>query len=156
MKFVFMTLASSNEAWSLEARQLYQQKIGHYVSFEHKHLKPKKHARENKDQKIKSESDEILKQIENSDFLLLFDEKGKTFDSISFSRQLEQQMSGGKKRIIFLIGGAFGVSDEVKDRANLKVSLSSFVFNHLVAEVVALEQIYRALTIQKNIPYHNV
>jgi 23S rRNA (pseudouridine1915-N3)-methyltransferase len=58
--------------------------------------------------------------------------------------------------VIFLIGGAFGVSEEVRSRAQLKVSFSAMVFNHLVAELVALEQIYRAFTIIKNLPYHNV
>ena len=78
------------------------------------------------------------------------------WDSYKNSEQLEKATTSGKKRIVFIIGGAFGVSDEIKKQAHLKVGLSAMVMNHLVAETVALEQIYRSLTILNRIPYHNI
>ena len=76
-------------------------------------------------------------------------------DSIKFSEHLNRILGSGKKQVYFLIGGPYGVSDEIKKRASLKVNLSPFTLNHLVAQVVLLEQIYRGFMILKNLPYHN-
>ena len=81
---------------------------------------------------------------------------GRDLTSIEFSKQIEKIETSGKKRTVFIIGGAYGVSENVKMKVNLKISLSKFIMNHLVAEVVVLEQIYRAHTIINRIPYHNI
>lgn len=93
--------------------------------------------------------------IKETDEVILFDERGKSYDSRGFSKELERKLGGGKKRIVFIIGGAYGVDDRIRAVAKSQICMSSFVLNHLVAQTVALEQIYRALCIYKNIPYHN-
>jgi 23S rRNA (pseudouridine1915-N3)-methyltransferase len=156
MKFVILTVASAKENWSDEAAALYFKKLKHFVAVEKLNLKTKKISRDSAEEKIKAEGQAILSALQNDDLLVVFDEKGKSFTSIDFSKQIERILLSGKKRCVFLIGGAYGIDTEVKKRAQLQVSLAPFVMNHLIAEVVALEQIYRAFTIIKNIPYHNL
>jgi len=155
MKAVLYDFKTAKEAWFDEAVLVYTKKIKPFVDFEVTHLKTLKEARDDFGKKKKFEEQELLSKITQDDFFILFDEKGKDLNSLEFSAQLSKAMSGGKKRVVFVIGGAFGVSDVIKSKAHLKVSLSKMVMNHLVAETVVLEQIYRALTIQNRIPYHN-
>ncbi len=155
MKFVVLTCASASEDWSDAAFELYRQKISHFVSFEIKEIKLKKNSRDEKQQKIKADSEAILNEIKSDDFVILFDECGKNLDSLQFSKQIDKVLHSGKKRCLFVIGGAFGVNDSVKMEAQLTLSLSPMVMNHLVAQTVVMEQIYRGFAILKNLPYHN-
>jgi len=155
MKFVLYNLATAKEAWAEEAARLYVQKISHFTSFEIQTLKPKKSPRDEMLLKRKEESELILASLSTDDFVVLFDERGKSFSSIEFSKKIESILSSSKKRAVFIIGGAYGVTEEVRARAQLTVSLSPLVMNHLLAQTVALEQIYRAFTIIKKLPYHN-
>jgi 23S rRNA (pseudouridine1915-N3)-methyltransferase len=155
MKFFLVTCVSASEKWSTEAADLYQKKLKHFISFDLKELKIKKSGRDEKEYKIKSDSDALLEEIQSDDFIVLFDERGESLDSRKFSEKLNLILLSGKKRALFIIGGAYGVDDRVRQRANLKISLSKMVMNHLVAQTVALEQIYRGFTLLKNIPYHN-
>ena len=156
MKLQLIYIQSSKEPWFSEATELYHKKINGFQSFEIKALKAKGLERSQADQKKKLESDLLLKNIETSDYVILFDENGKVFkDSVDFSKFLNQGLESGKQTIKFVIGGAYGSSEELQQRANLKASLSPLTMNHLVATVTALEQIYRGLTILKGIPYHN-
>lgn len=155
MKLIFLNVATAHEEWAALAEQLYLKKISHFHSVELKKLRTTKQGRDSANEKKATESRLILDFLEDSDFLVLLDEKGQKLSSLDFSKKLEQWMMLGKKRIIFLVGGAYGVSEEVKLRANIQISLSTFVFNHLLAQVVIFEQVYRALTIKNNIPYHN-
>jgi len=156
MKFVLYNLATAKEAWADEATRLYTQKISHFNSFEVQTLKPKKSSRDEAAAKKREESELILASLSNDDYVVLFDERGKALNSIEFSKKIESILSSSKKRAVFIIGGAYGVSDEVRQRAQLVVTLSPMVMNHILAQTVALEQIYRAFTIIKNLPYHNV
>lgn len=155
MKLVLVTIASAHEEWSELAEATYFKKIKPLFPFEVKALKPAKISREDKNLKIEQDSKVLLKELSHDDFIILFDERGKKLNSIQFSKELEKIFNGGKKRCVFIIGGAFGVSEELRQKAQLTISFSDMVFNHLIAQTVALEQIYRALTIQKNLPYHN-
>ena len=156
MKFVLCNLATAKEPWADEAARLYTQKINHFNPFEIQTLKPKKSAREDSAVKKKEETELILASLTPGDFVVLFDERGKSLNSIEFSKKIESILMSSKKRSVFIIGGAYGVNDEVRSRADLQVSFSPMVMNHLLAQTVALEQIYRAFTIIKNIPYHNI
>jgi len=150
-----MYLESQKEDWALEAQVLYSEKIKRFSDFEILKIKSPAVARDNKDYKVEEESKLILSKLKPDDYLALFDEGGKLFDSIEFAQNFKRMQESNPKRIIFLIGGAFGVSEEIKKRANQKLSLSKMVMNHHVALNVSLEQIYRAFTIIKGIPYHN-
>lgn len=156
MKAILYDFKTAKEEWFNLAVATYVKKINPFINIEIVSLKSAKTDRDEAVYKKKLESEELLKKISNDDYVILFDETGKDFDSLQFAKQTEIALSTGKKRLVFVIGGAFGVSDEVKARAQIKVSLSKMVLNHLVAEVVALEQIYRAFTIIKRIPYHNI
>jgi 23S rRNA (pseudouridine1915-N3)-methyltransferase len=150
-----MTLSSTHEPWAVQARDLYQKKISHFHPLEILEIKPSKNSRLQAAQKIKDESLKIQESLKPDDFLIVFDERGRKMDSPTFAKNIEKVLLSGKKRCVFLIGGAFGISEVVRRRADLTVSLSEMVYNHLVAQVVALEQIYRGFTILRNIPYHN-
>lgn len=156
MKFVLYNLATAKEPWADEAARLYTQKINHFTAFEIQTLKPKKSSRDEATVKKKEESELILSSLLPGDFVVLFDERGKSMNSIDFSKRIDAILMSSKKRAVFIIGGAYGVNDEVRARADLQVSFSPMVMNHLLAQTVALEQIYRAFTILKNLPYHNL
>lgn len=156
MKARLIYIQSNREAWFQEALNLYLKKINGFVSFEIKALKAKGLDRSNFEEKKQKESDFLLKQLSAKDQVILFDEKGRRMSSsMEFSNQLIRCLESGKQNITFIIGGAYGVSDDLKQRADICISLSSLTMNHLVATVVSLEQIYRGFTIIKGIPYHN-
>lgn len=155
MKFVLLTCASSQEEWVEIAAHKYIQKIKPFIQFEIKNLKLKKSGRDDALVKKKSDSDQILAELEESDYVILFDERGDFLDSKSLSQTVNQVLQSGKKRVVWIIGGAYGVDDRVQKRAQRKISLSKMVMNHLVAQTVILEQIYRSFTILNNLPYHN-
>lgn len=155
LKWALYDFKTSKEPWFEEAEALYTKKIKAFVPFEVQHLKTLKSDRDEAEQKKKFEEKAILEKISNDDFVILLDEKGKKLDSIAFSQLILKTSESGKKRGVFIIGGAFGVTDSIKKRAQVSISLSDMVMNHLVAETVLLEQFYRAQTILNRIPYHN-
>lgn len=156
MKIGFVYLESSKEEWVQKALDVYSKKIERFGDLEIIKIKAPALERDSKDAKLKAESKLILDRLQPNDYVVLFDERGKEFNSIEFSQKLQKTIDQSPKRIVFIIGGAFGVSQEVAARAQLSLSLSKLVFNHHVAIVVALEQIYRSFTIQKGLPYHNL
>ena len=155
MKLKLINVCHSREVFYREAVQVYSAKINHFVPFQLDSVKPQALARNQAQAKIEAESAQILKRLKPDDFVVLLDDQGKSFGSQEFARQVIRLVESGGSQVSWVVGGAFGVSDELKNRAKLKVSLSSLTMNHMVASVVLLEQIYRALTIWKGIPYHN-
>jgi len=103
----------------------------------------------------KREGELITDRIKQYDYLVLLDENGKQMDSLFFSNFINARMMGSQKRLIFLIGGAYGFSDSVYKRANEKISLSKMTFSHQMVRIFFLEQLYRANTILRNEPYHH-
>ncbi|MBX2817865.1 MAG: 23S rRNA (pseudouridine(1915)-N(3))-methyltransferase RlmH [Saprospiraceae bacterium] len=97
----------------------------------------------------------MLEKIRSGDFLILLDEKGKAYSSRQFASFLDRTSMLGKQRAIFVIGGAYGFSDALKSRADHLFALSKMTFPHDLVRIVFLEQYYRALSIQKNLPYHH-
>ena len=134
----------------------YKKRLGRYIKFQLvviPDLKNNKNLTES--QQKEKEGELILAQIETSDLVVLLDEKGKQFSSVSFSDYLQKKMNSGLKRLVFVIGGPYGFGDEVYKRANEKVSLSSMTFSHQMVRLFAIEQLYRAFTILRNEPYHH-
>mgnify|MGYP002620022864 CR=1 FL=1 len=105
-------------------------------------------------QKI-SECGSILKQIQPGDYVVLLDEHGKELDSITFSKWINTKMNTVSKRLVFVIGGPYGFSEEMYARANEKLSLSKMTFSHQMFRLIFIEQVYRAMTILKGEPYHH-
>ncbi len=97
----------------------------------------------------------ILSKLNPDDYLVLLDENGRQFSSFELSRWMEQRLAASDRRLIFLIGGAFGFTPEMYARADMQISLSRLTFSHQMVRVFLLEQLYRAMTILRNEPYHN-
>lgn len=155
MKWIWVTVKSNSESWYDEGCAFYLKKISYYQNIEFIEIKSTKLARDNQQDKIDKESQSILKLLKEDDAVILFDPLGKVLSSEQFATNIEKLKLRSFKRFVFIIGGAFGVADVVRSRAQLVVSLSAMVMNHQVASVMSLEQLYRAITIQKNLPYHN-
>ena len=155
MKIELVSVSSAQEPWFTEALSAYEKKISHLIDFSVVHLKPSKGSRKSASDKKQSDAEVLLSYMKSTDYLILCDEKGTSFTSVAFSKKLESIFSTGKKRVLFMIGGPYGFPDEVKLKANLLLSLSPWTLNHWLAELVMVEQVYRAMSIQKNLPYHN-
>ncbi len=134
----------------------YIKRLGFYISFEFKVIPDLKNTKSLSELLQKQKEGElILKQLEQSDELFLLDENGKTYSSVGFSQFLNKKMSSGLKQLVFVIGGPYGFSEEIYQRANGKISLSQMTFSHQMVRLFFLEQLYRGFTILKNEPYHH-
>ena len=156
MKIVLLSIGKTNEKYLIGGISLYQKRLKHYTSFEMIEIPNiKKSQNLSKLELMKKEGDLILKNILNSDYLVLLDDKGKEYNSLSFSEKIQNWMLSGKKRIIFVVGGAYGFSEEVHQRANEKLSLSKMTFSHQMVRLFFVEQLYRGYSILNNKPYHH-
>jgi 23S rRNA (pseudouridine1915-N3)-methyltransferase len=104
----------------------------------------------------KEEGRLVLSKLTPDDYLVLLDERGREFTSPELAQWLERRLSASHRRLIFLIGGAFGFSPELYARADEQIALSRLTFSHQMARLFLLEQLYRAMTILRNEPYHNL
>jgi 23S rRNA (pseudouridine1915-N3)-methyltransferase len=155
MKVILLTVGGAKERWLKIFLDEYVKKIGFIIEFAVEQLKKKNLARTSALQKKKMESEALLSYFRESDYVVLFDESGRSMNSFQFSKAVEISLHKGRQRVIFVIAGAYGASEELKARAQEKWSLSPLTFNHHIAQAIAVEQIYRALTIWKGIRYHN-
>jgi 23S rRNA (pseudouridine1915-N3)-methyltransferase len=155
MRLGFIVVGGHKEPWLMELTDDYLKKIGYFCPVEINRIKPSKLARGSSAQKLAEESADILKAIKKDDIVILCDERGDSLSSRKFCEKLVRFFERGRPRVVFIIGGAFGFSDEIRARADWQWSLSPLVLNHHIAQAVMIEQIYRAFTIWKNIPYHN-
>ncbi|MAN26831.1 MULTISPECIES: 23S rRNA (pseudouridine(1915)-N(3))-methyltransferase RlmH [Mesonia] len=134
----------------------YFKRLKHYCKFEIELIPDIKKSKKMDEQLQKQKEGElILAKTQASDILVLLDENGKNFSSVGFSNWLQKQMNTGMKQLIFVIGGPYGFSEEVYQRANQKISLSKMTFSHQMVRLFFTEQLYRAFTILKNEPYHH-
>lgn len=134
----------------------YTKRLGFYIKFDLDIIPDIKNAKNlsESEQKIK-EGQLILNKLSPTDYLILLDENGKEFSSIGFSEFLQKKMNSGLKTIVFVIGGPYGFSEEVYQKAEGKVSLSQMTFSHQMIRLFVIEQIYRGFTILNNEPYHH-
>ncbi len=134
----------------------YESRIKHYIGFEIKVLQDVKNAKSLSVEQIKlKEGEIILSQLRDDDDVILLDDKGKDFTSESFAQLIENKMIQNAKNLAFIVGGAYGFSKQVYDRANNKLSLSKMTFSHQIVRLIFAEQLYRAFTIIKREPYHH-
>jgi 23S rRNA (pseudouridine1915-N3)-methyltransferase len=130
----------------------YLERTKRFVHFEVSELKEQSSADEKR--MIAAEGRKLISAIERDDFVTLLDEKGGELDSPQFAEFIVKRQQSGTKRLAFVIGGFAGVSDEVKQRANFRLSLSRMTLTHELARVFLTEQVYRAFTLQAGSPYH--
>jgi 23S rRNA (pseudouridine1915-N3)-methyltransferase len=134
----------------------YTKRLSFYIKFEVEiipDIKNSKNLSEN--QQKETEGELILSKLTPTDQLVLLDENGKKFSSISFSEEMQKKMNSGIKTLVFVIGGPYGFSEQVYQKAQGKISLSLMTFSHQMVRLFIIEQIYRAFTILRNEPYHH-
>ena len=134
----------------------YEKRLSYYINFELQLLPDIKNSKSlsEEQQKIK-EGELILSYVEPSHHLILLDERGKEYTSIAFADELQKKRNTGIKQLTFVIGGPYGFSQAVYQRANSKLSLSKLTFSHQMIRLFFVEQLYRAFTILRNEPYHH-
>lgn len=156
MKIKLLCIGKTSFEFVDEGNKLYQNRLKHFVQFEMITIPDLKNTKNMPVEEIKSkESALLLKNIGTGDKLCLLDEKGSSYTSEKFAGFIGQQLETGVKQLIFVIGGAYGFSEEVYKRANHQISLSKMTFSHQIIRLFFHEQIYRAFTIINGIPYHN-
>lgn len=156
MKISLIVIGKTDASYFVDAINEYKNRLVHYIPFEMEiipDIKNVKNLRE-KQQKEK-EGELILKMLQPGDYLVLLDEHGKSFTSMEFATYLERKMHVVSKRLVFVIGGPYGFSEAVYKAASEKISLSKMTFSHQMIRLIFVEQIYRAMTILNNEPYHH-
>jgi len=134
----------------------YLKRMKRYLKFQIDTIPALKNAKNMSETEIKNkEGDLILSRITNSDFLVLLDENGKEYSSVDFSSYIADRMMQGTKRLVFVIGGAYGFSETVYQKARHQLALSQMTFSHQIIRLIFMEQIYRAFTIINKEPYHH-
>ena len=132
----------------------YIKKIKHLADIDLFKIHNKNKSKKNKFN-IDYESNMIINQLSKNDINIILDEKGDVYDTIKFSKFIQKKFLYSSKKIVFIIGGAYGSNEELNETIRKKIPLSKFTFTHDMARLLLTEQIFRALTIMKNIPYHN-
>lgn len=156
MKIKLLVIGKTNKSYFLEAENEYIKRLAKYIAFEKIELPDIKNAKNLNENQLKTEEGKVfLSKIETTAVVVLLDEQGKELNSVKFSKWLNDEMVKGPKQIVFVIGGAYGFSSEMYNRANFKMSLSQMTFNHQMVRMIFIEQLYRAFTILNNEPYHH-
>ena len=156
MKIKFIAVGKTDNKNLQHLISDYQKRLQFYIGFDFviiPDIKNTKNLTEAQQKDIEGKA--VLKNIDKSDKVILFDEKGNTYNSVAFSKFLQKKMLSGCKQLVFVIGGPYGFSEDVYKRAQGKIALSAMTFSHQMVRLFAVEQLYRAFTIIKNEPYHH-
>jgi 23S rRNA (pseudouridine1915-N3)-methyltransferase len=153
LKISICSVGKANESYIKEGVEQFTKRIGHYYPIDWSLIPPSKLTEPAQIKKAEAES--ILKALAKTDVLILLDEKGKMLDSPGLAKLIQQKANQSAQRIVFLIGGAYGVDQSIKKRANFTWSLSDLVFPHMLVRLILAEQVYRACSILANEKYHH-
>jgi 23S rRNA (pseudouridine1915-N3)-methyltransferase len=156
MKILLLVIGKTDENYLTEGIHKYCKRLRHYIGFDFEEILDLKNRKSlSESQQKKQEGILIISKLKAGDKLILLDDKGKDFSSLGFSEHLQQQMNSGIKRLVFVVGGPYGFDESVYAKAQAKLSLSKMTFSHQMIRLFFVEQVYRALTILKNEPYHH-
>ena len=156
MKIAFWSIGKANESFVLQGIEEFTKRIANYYKVHWEIIPNLKLAAHLSPAELKKkEASVILSKLQQDDFLVLLDERGKQISSEDFAKFLENKAATGVKNLIFLIGGAYGVDDAIFKRSNYTLGFSKFVFPHQLVRLILVEQVYRACTIIKNEKYHH-
>ena len=157
MKFQFVSIGKPHDEALRKAIEDFTKRINNYYTADWLIIPTVKNAASLSEGELKKQEGKlVLNKISKDDFLLLLDETGKQFTSVELANFIQEKATTSIRTIIFLVGGAFGVSDEIKQRANFTWSLSKLVFPHMIVRLILTEQVYRACTILRNEKYHHM
>ncbi len=156
MKIGILSAGKIDQAYLREGIALYEARLKHYTPLEiHQVNLARSDSRGSAELFKAKETELLLQKINPGDFVILLHETGKQLRSPEFASLLNDHMNRATKKLVFVIGGAYGFADSMFERANAQLSLSRMVFPHQLAKLIFLEQLYRAFTILRNEPYHN-
>jgi len=156
MKITLLAIGKTDDKNLQTLIAAYSKRLKHYVPFSLEIIPDIKNAKNRSESLQKqAEGEAILKRLQQADTLILLDENGKQYSSIGFSQFLQKKMNSGLKNLVFVIGGPYGFSEEMYERANGKISLSKMTFSHQMVRLFVVEQLYRGYTILRNEPYHH-
>jgi len=156
MKILLIQIEKTTDLYLIEGIKNYTERLKNYISFQTETIVMPKTVRQKPfDEQKKAEAAEINKLLEPSDFLVCLDEHGKQFTSIEFSEFLNKRMVSGCKRLVFIIGGPFGIDKSILEKNSYILSLSKMTFSHQMIRLFFCEQLYRGFSILKNEKYHH-
>lgn len=156
MKVKFMVIGKTTDKYLLEGINEYNNRLKRYCNYDYIELPGVKLGKSASGFEIKRKEAEIVfSKLKSSDFLILLDEKGTEYTSNKFGDILKNHQMIGTRKIVFLIGGAYGFSEDVYKRANSKLALSQMTFTHQMVRLIFSEQLYRGFTIVKGEKYHH-
>ena len=156
MKITLLTVGKTDKDWVRQGMDIYISRLKHYIPFSVIEIPELKNVSAlSKDQIKAREGELILKNVKPTDDLILLDERGKEYTSTELAKVIQDKISYAGKDMVYVIGGAYGFSDTVYQRANSKISLSRMTFSHQMVRAIFVEQIYRAFTIMRGEPYHH-
>ena len=156
MRITLLTVGKTDRDWVRQGLEIYLSRLRHYINFSIVEIPELKNVSAfTKDQIKIKEGTLILKNIRPDDEVILLDEHGREFRSVEFASFLRERTDDASRDMVFVIGGAYGFSQEVYQRANSKISLSKMTFSHQMVRAIFAEQLYRAFTIIRGEPYHH-
>lgn len=156
MDILLLTVGKTTQPYVIEGIDEYLKRLKRYTSYKIECLPDVKCTRSlTPDQQKEKEGENILSSISPSDYVILLDERGKEYTSVEFAGYLQKIMASGRKRALFVVGGPYGFSKAVYERADAKISLSKMTFTHEMIRLFFTEQVYRAMTILRGEPYHH-
>lgn len=156
MNIQLLTIGKTKNKNIADGIEEYLKRLRRYVPYEIIEIPDLKNSgRMTREEQKEAEGHLILNKLSPGDYLILLDERGRQYTSIEFAGKLETILSSGKKKLIFAVGGPYGFSKSVYDRANELLSLSKMTFNHEMVRLFITEQVYRGMTILKGEPYHH-
>lgn len=156
MKFILLVVGKTIEKHYITAIADYVERTKHYTSFDLEVIPELKNTKSlSMEQQKEKEGELILKALQPGDVVVLLDEHGKEFRSVEFANWIERKMHTVNKRLVFIIGGPYGFAPSVYAAAQEKISLSKMTFSHQMIRLIFVEQLYRALSILNNSPYHH-
>jgi len=156
MQITLLAIGKTDNKQLLQLIDEYTKRLGFYIKFNIEIIPDIKNSKNlSEAQQKQKEGELLLSKVKPTDVLILLDENGKQLDSVGFSSYLQKHMNSGIKQLIFVIGGPYGFSNEVYQKAQGKLSLSKMTFSHQMVRLFIIEQLYRGFTILRNEPYHH-
>ncbi len=156
MKILLLVVGKTVESHFAQGIAEYRKRLAHYVPFELSVIPELRNTKSlSTEQQKEREADLLLKAFQPGDYIVLLDEHGKEFTSMQFASYLEKKMANVNKRLVFVVGGPYGFSPRIYDVAQEKISLSKMTYSHQMIRLIFVEQLYRAMTILNNEPYHH-
>ncbi|MDX1667658.1 MAG: 23S rRNA (pseudouridine(1915)-N(3))-methyltransferase RlmH [Saprospiraceae bacterium] len=155
MKVELWLVGKTDRPYLKRGIDIYRERLSRYLPFSLVVIDEAAKGKKDPARRLQMEGEKVLSRIKAGDFLILLDSRGRQFSSEGFAEYMERLLRQSHRRIVFLVGGAYGFSEAVYKRSDAQVSMSRMTFSHQMIRLFFLEQLYRAMTILKNEPYHN-